>query len=499
MTTAAPPTVLIIGSGVAGPVLAVLLKRKGYAPIVFEKVRALGDAGASLMLMPNGMKVLDLVGLNTTDLASSSTSGGAFPLDAFEDRSGGGSLLGSSALPSTFKAKYGQPAVGVKRTGLNLALKKMAEDAGIEVREGWALESVSEDSDSDSDSSRSGRKTVTARFANGESVLGDFLIGCDGIKAASRDALQQLKNGAGTGAGVGVSNQAQQQQQQPPAFTGLTQTSGFSPAPAAFGIDGKSVMRNWFGEGVHVIAYPVSRTHVSWAVTLPEADEEAAKESWRIYGDDEREEVKRKLLSVLEETGFEPPVIEMVRSAERRKFFLLHTYGQLYSFPYLKGLFREGKRKVPRITPLSRQAIYPRRTIASYLVSELTLATTFHHSPQIRPLRPSSPRRTAMAYNTVRARGRRGAPDVAAPRARSEPSPRRLLPLKPSAAGLDPQERRREGPRRRRQPRADLRRLRGKAAASNGGARPGRAGRGSEKGRDHREPGLRGQESGESN
>ncbi|EMR68801.1 hypothetical protein UCREL1_4177 [Eutypa lata UCREL1] len=306
MTTAAPPTVLIIGSGVAGPVLAVLLKRKGYAPIVFEKVRALGDAGASLMLMPNGMKVLDLVGLNTTDLASSSTSGGAFPLDAFEDRSGGGSLLGSSALPSTFKAKYGQPAVGVKRTGLNLALKKMAEDAGIEVREGWALESVSEDSDADADadSSRSGRKTVTARFANGESVRGDFLIGCDGIKAASRDALQQLKNGASN-------------QQQPPAFTGLTQTSGFSPAPAAFGIDDKSVMRNWFGEGVHVIAYPVSRTHVSWAVTLPEADEEAAKESWRIYGDDEREEVKRKLLSVLEETGFEPPVIEMVRSAER--------------------------------------------------------------------------------------------------------------------------------------------------------------------------------------
>lgn len=358
MTTAAPPTVLIIGSGVAGPVLAVLLKRKGYAPIVFEKVRALGDAGASLMLMPNGMKVLDLVGLNTTDLASSSTSGGAFPLDAFEDRSGGGSLLGSSVLPSTFKAKYGQPAVGVKRTGLNLALKKMAEDVGIEVREGWALESVSEDSDADADadSSRSGRKTVTARFANGESVRGDFLIGCDGIKAASRDALQQLKNGASN-------------QQQPPAFTGLTQTSGFSPAPAAFGIDGKSVMRNWFGEGVHVIAYPVSRTHVSWAVTLPEADEEAAKESWRIYGDDEREEVKRKLLSVLEETGFEPPVIEMVRSAERRKFFLLHTYGQLYSFPYLKGLFREGKRGVPRITPLSRQTIQPTTKNNSWLVS----------------------------------------------------------------------------------------------------------------------------------
>lgn len=48
------PIVLIIGCGVAGPVLAILLKRKGYHPIVFEKVRELGTAGASLMVMSNG-------------------------------------------------------------------------------------------------------------------------------------------------------------------------------------------------------------------------------------------------------------------------------------------------------------------------------------------------------------------------------------------------------------------------------------------------------------
>lgn len=48
------PIVLIIGCGVAGPVLAILLKRKGYQPIVFEKVRELGTAGASLMVMSNG-------------------------------------------------------------------------------------------------------------------------------------------------------------------------------------------------------------------------------------------------------------------------------------------------------------------------------------------------------------------------------------------------------------------------------------------------------------
>lgn len=48
------PVVLIIGCGIAGPVLGIFYKRKGYHAIVFEKVKELGDAGASIMLMPNG-------------------------------------------------------------------------------------------------------------------------------------------------------------------------------------------------------------------------------------------------------------------------------------------------------------------------------------------------------------------------------------------------------------------------------------------------------------
>ncbi len=53
-------TVLIIGCGVAGPVLATLLRRKGYKVIVFEKVKELDDAGGSLMLMPNGWVTLNI-------------------------------------------------------------------------------------------------------------------------------------------------------------------------------------------------------------------------------------------------------------------------------------------------------------------------------------------------------------------------------------------------------------------------------------------------------
>ncbi|KAK9425328.1 hypothetical protein SUNI508_13129 [Seiridium unicorne] len=270
--------VLIIGCGIAGPVLALLLKAKGFNPIVFEKVRQLGDVGASLMLMPNGMKVLDLVGVATEIYASS------FPLEAYEDFDYSGELLGSSALPADFGKRYGQRATGVKRTALNLALANRLKGSGIELRQGWELSGIQEDASS-----------ITACFTNGEKVHGSLLVGCDGIKGSSRSCLLALKDRDDT----------------KPTFTGLSQTSGLSRVPGPLEV---SSMRNWYGEGVHVIAYPVSRDYISWAVTLPQTDE--SPESWRLYKDDAMQKLKDELSrDVL--GGFEPGVVQMVLCAER--------------------------------------------------------------------------------------------------------------------------------------------------------------------------------------
>lgn len=91
--------------------------------------------------------------------------------------------------------------MGVKRTELNLMLKNMLTDLGVDVREGWELEDIEE-----------GEKSVTAHFKGHGSVTGSFLIGCDGIKAASRRILlskRSLSEGL-------------------PDFTGLTQVSGIT-------------------------------------------------------------------------------------------------------------------------------------------------------------------------------------------------------------------------------------------------------------------------------
>jgi salicylate hydroxylase len=136
------------------------------------------------------LKVLNLVGV-AAELEKE-----LLPLEGFLDRTSNGDVLGFSDLPKSFKRKYGQHAMGVKRTILNLKLKEMLIDMGVEVREGWELEDLEEGEDS-----------VTASFKGGRKATGAFLIGGDGIKAASRKILLQ-KQGLTEGL---------------PPFSGLTQ------------------------------------------------------------------------------------------------------------------------------------------------------------------------------------------------------------------------------------------------------------------------------------
>ncbi|KAH8883334.1 FAD/NAD(P)-binding domain-containing protein [Thozetella sp. PMI_491] len=284
------PTVLIIGCGIAGPVLALLLKRKGYNPIVFEKVRQLGDVGASLMLMPNGMKVLNLVGLVDAVVSTSR------PLERFQDFNPRGDLLGGSDLPQQFPERYSQPGVGVKRTVLNLMLKDALLANNIECRDGWGLEDVVVENDG-----------VTAYFSEGRAVSGAFLVGCDGIKAKSREILLKAHN----------------IKEDIPLYTGLSQTAGISLTPAS--LQGKSSMSNWYGNGIHIIAYSISPTHTSWAITQREAEQ--GKETWRLYNPEEVAAIIKDLLPKLE--GFEKDIIEMVSSAQRLTKYGLFDRTQL--------------------------------------------------------------------------------------------------------------------------------------------------------------------------
>lgn len=223
--------------------------------------------------------MLGLVGL------ASKVETDSWPLEGFEDRTADGTVLGSSEAPRSFKEKYSQPAMGVRRTELNLKLKQMLIDLDVDVREGWELEDIEETDDG-----------VTAHFNGGRSAAGSFLIGCDGIKAASRKILLR-KQGLSEG--------------QPPS-TGLTQTAGLAPMPQS--LKNKSAMRNWFGEGVHCISYPVSPDVISWALTLPGGD--GAEADWGLVSGEEMVRRKQELLSKIS-SWQDKSVAEMIQGATR--------------------------------------------------------------------------------------------------------------------------------------------------------------------------------------
>lgn len=51
------PKIIIIGSGIAGPVLAILLKQKGYYPVLFDRLDGVVEAGISLAYVSVGISV----------------------------------------------------------------------------------------------------------------------------------------------------------------------------------------------------------------------------------------------------------------------------------------------------------------------------------------------------------------------------------------------------------------------------------------------------------
>ncbi|KAK8054741.1 hypothetical protein PG994_009808 [Apiospora phragmitis] len=273
--------VLIIGCGVAGPVMALLLKKKGYNPIIFERAEALGDIGASFLICPNGLKVLDLVGRVSRRLLDNGPS-----IEWLLDYRAGGEELGCSDIPSNSKTLYKKPAVGVKRTLLASWLRDMVKDNGIELREGWSLESIDE---MDHD--------VTAHFAGGRSETGAFLVGCDLLRATSRRLLLG-KQGISDGL---------------PSFTGLAQTSGISPTPVS--LRARPSLRNWYGVNMHLVCYPITHEHTSWELTLPEDSGQEA--SWGLFDSDKRQAILGHVVERLRSEGWDEVVVELVGSAQR--------------------------------------------------------------------------------------------------------------------------------------------------------------------------------------
>ncbi|MEO8956049.1 MAG: FAD-dependent monooxygenase [Ktedonobacteraceae bacterium] len=188
----APKKALIIGGGIAGPALALFLKRAGIEAEIYE-ARETAE-GYSLGLSGNGVAVLQELGLDHAAFAEGSAVAKGL-IETGKGRVLGESVLASGELKSVF----------IKRVPLGKILTDEAERQGIKIMRGKKLQNIEETS----------QGGVMATFADGSTAEGDLLIGSDGVHSRTRQLIDPafpgavftgLNNSGGYTAGVKVAS-----------------------------------------------------------------------------------------------------------------------------------------------------------------------------------------------------------------------------------------------------------------------------------------------------
>jgi 2-polyprenyl-6-methoxyphenol hydroxylase-like FAD-dependent oxidoreductase len=236
-----PRKALIIGAGIAGPVAAILLRRAGIESAIYEAWPYAKGIGGGLQIAPNGMHVMDEIGLAGELISRGSVA------DSFDFYAQNGKRLGS--INRDLERRFGQPAVNVSRATLNEMLIDKAWCACVSLYFDKRLIKIEDRGD----------QPIVAYFADGTTAEGDFLIGADGIHSITR--RQVVPDGPR------------------PFDTGLIGFGGFVPHAV---LDGRSIGRHvetTFGQsGFFGYGYcsPDPRDGVMWWSTQPAHGMDAA-------------------------------------------------------------------------------------------------------------------------------------------------------------------------------------------------------------------------------
>jgi 2-polyprenyl-6-methoxyphenol hydroxylase-like FAD-dependent oxidoreductase len=162
---------LIIGCGVAGPAVALFLRRVGWEPVIYEAAAQPDEyRGLFLNLATNGLNVLESLRLRERVLAD------AHPCPDMVMWSGRGRRLGR--VPNGPAGQPERGSVVLRRADLHSALRERALRERIPIHFGARLDTAIEVDTG-----------VRARFTDGRTAEGDLLIGADGINSPTRTAI----------------------------------------------------------------------------------------------------------------------------------------------------------------------------------------------------------------------------------------------------------------------------------------------------------------------
>jgi 2-polyprenyl-6-methoxyphenol hydroxylase-like FAD-dependent oxidoreductase len=282
---------LIIGGGIAGPALALFLKRTGLQPIVFEAHEGASSIGGGLQIAPNGMQVLNQLNL-TEPLLQSGVESAEF---CFENQSG--KVL--ACIPNGPTSRYSLPALFISRSVLHGVLLQELQRQGIPIHYSKRLQGIVSD-----------ETGVTAEFSDGSLAEGTILIGADGIHSQARRIVFP--------------------DTPPPSYTGLMVVGGFARDPSLRPANEKLLSRahmiyganGFFGYGYYDRSDPAA---IMWWSHQQRVEEPSKDELRSVDADTLREQL------IDRHRGWSDPVQAILRSSQRI------LSGPIHDLPNLKA------------------------------------------------------------------------------------------------------------------------------------------------------------------
>jgi FAD-dependent urate hydroxylase len=223
--------VAIVGGGIGGLSAALSLHRFGHRPVLVEQTRELRPVGAGISLWPNGIKVLNLLGLGGKIAAI----GGTMERMAYADRTGR-SLLDFPL--SDLYARVGERARPVARADLqDLLIREVTAALGPEaVRLGVRASRVIE-----------GDEQVTLITDDGTTIAADVVVAADGTHSRLRDHV--------------VGEHVERR------YVGYVNWNGLVPESSDIAPIGTWL--TWVGDGKRASVMPVGGGRCYWFVDVP--------------------------------------------------------------------------------------------------------------------------------------------------------------------------------------------------------------------------------------
>lgn len=229
-------TVNIIGAGIGGLTAALALLQRGIDVEIDEQASQLGEIGAGLHLSPNGMKVLDALGLRE-EIEEIRFQPEALAIRHFES----GKAFFENPFDDRFHEQFGAPFYGFHRADLHkMLLDAVRAQKPDCISLSKRLVALEESADH-----------VTLKFTDGSEREAAIVVGADGVHSTVRTLRHPELAAQFTGH---------------VAYRGMVNSADVEPGLV------EEKMNLWVGPGAHVVAYYVRRGELLNYVALTEED-----------------------------------------------------------------------------------------------------------------------------------------------------------------------------------------------------------------------------------